>query len=170
MKNIITNIHDFTNEDNNQKLNNKFWKWFGDSKVVDKNGNPLVVYHGSQFDFEVFKGYSFFTDDYMNADGYASGEYIYEVYLKIENPLVIDGKEQKWDEIETPYGTSTGEVLGNVDKNKYDGVIFINIKDSWIDDVDYQDPSTIYATFKPNQIKSIHNDGTWDINDKNIYS
>ena len=24
-----------------------FWKWFGDSKVVDKDGRPLVVYHGS---------------------------------------------------------------------------------------------------------------------------
>jgi 8-oxo-dGTP pyrophosphatase MutT (NUDIX family) len=24
-----------------------FWKWFGDSKVVDENGKPLVVYHGS---------------------------------------------------------------------------------------------------------------------------
>lgn len=25
-----------------------FWKWFGDSKVVDASGKPLVVYHGSQ--------------------------------------------------------------------------------------------------------------------------
>ncbi len=24
-----------------------FWRWFGDSKVVDKQGRPLVVYHGS---------------------------------------------------------------------------------------------------------------------------
>lgn len=24
-----------------------FWKWFGDSKVVDEDGRPLVVYHGS---------------------------------------------------------------------------------------------------------------------------
>jgi hypothetical protein len=24
-----------------------FWKWFGDSKVVDENGRPLVVYHGT---------------------------------------------------------------------------------------------------------------------------
>jgi len=24
-----------------------FWNWFGDSKVVDEAGNPLVVYHGS---------------------------------------------------------------------------------------------------------------------------
>jgi hypothetical protein len=25
-----------------------FWRWFGDSKVVDEQGRPLVVYHGSQ--------------------------------------------------------------------------------------------------------------------------
>jgi len=25
-----------------------FWKWFGNSKVVDNQGRPLVVYHGSR--------------------------------------------------------------------------------------------------------------------------
>ena len=24
-----------------------FKKWFGNSKIVDKNGNPLIVYHGT---------------------------------------------------------------------------------------------------------------------------
>jgi hypothetical protein len=38
------------------------------------------------------------------------------------------------------------------------------------DDADYQDSDTIYVTFKPNQIKSIENDGTWDIGDDNIFS
>lgn len=28
-----------------------FWKWFGDSKVVDADGKPLVVYHGTASDF-----------------------------------------------------------------------------------------------------------------------
>ena len=41
------------------KLNNNFWAWFGNSKVVDKDGNPLVCYHGSEFDIEKFmKDYS----------------------------------------------------------------------------------------------------------------
>lgn len=35
-------------------LNPNFKKWFGDSKVVDENGNPLVVYHGTANDFKVF--------------------------------------------------------------------------------------------------------------------
>ena len=32
----------------------EFKKWFGNSKVVDENGKPLVVYHGSTKEFEVF--------------------------------------------------------------------------------------------------------------------
>lgn len=31
-----------------------FWKWFGDSKVVDGQGRPLVVYHGTFGDFSIF--------------------------------------------------------------------------------------------------------------------
>lgn len=164
---MITSFKIFESNDNN--LNDNFWKWFGDSKVVNKDGKPLVVYHGSQSEFSEFDGPSFFTDDYMNADGYASGEYVYEVYLSIKNPLIIDCNGKKWDDIETPYGTTTGGVVGNVDSNKYDGVIFNNIKDSWIDDVDYQDPSTVYVTFNPNQIKSVENDETWDTTNNDIY-
>jgi hypothetical protein len=32
-----------------------FKKWFGDSKVVDDEGNPLVVYHGTTHDFDSFE-------------------------------------------------------------------------------------------------------------------
>lgn len=31
-----------------------FKKWFGDSRVVDKDGKPLIVYHGSTNDIEAF--------------------------------------------------------------------------------------------------------------------
>lgn len=36
------------------ELNDKFKRWFGDSKVVDDNGQPLVCYHGSTVDIEEF--------------------------------------------------------------------------------------------------------------------
>lgn len=153
-----------------ENINTNFNKWFSGSKVV-YNGKPLIVYHGSYSDFSEFKYDTFFTDDYMNADGYAGGNYIYEVYIKIKNPFIVDAKDRKWDDIETSDGTNTTVgIVGNVDRSKYDGVIFINVKDSWIDDVEYQDASTVYVTFKPNQIKSIQNDGTWDSTDNNIYS
>jgi len=32
----------------------EFKRWFGDSKVVDAEGKPLVVYHGTKADFEQF--------------------------------------------------------------------------------------------------------------------
>ena len=38
------------------EFNDNFWKWFKKSKVVDAQGNPKVVYHGSpKKDIEVFE-------------------------------------------------------------------------------------------------------------------
>lgn len=31
-----------------------FWKWFDNSKVVDEFGKPLIMYHGTQNDFDEF--------------------------------------------------------------------------------------------------------------------
>jgi hypothetical protein len=169
---IKTTIREYLNEQQEKvgnNLNNNFRKWFNGSKVV-YNGKPLPVYHGSPEEFDEFMGDTYFTPDYFNADGYAHDGTVYEVYLSIKRPLIVDGKHKKWDDIETEYGTSTREVVSNVDRSKYDGIIFINIKDAWFDDVDYQESDTVYVTFLPNQIKSVENDGTWDINDNNIFS
>jgi hypothetical protein len=131
-----------------------FDSWFSGSKVVDDFGNPLVVYHGSIYEITELYGGMYFTEDYMIADGYAGGEYVYEAYLSIKEPLVLDCGGNKWDELESVYGSSTQEVVSNLDTDKYDGVIFNNIKDSWIDDVDYQEPSTIYYCISSSQIWS----------------
>ena len=32
----------------------QFKRWFGDSKVVDRDGEPLVVYHATDAEFTVF--------------------------------------------------------------------------------------------------------------------
>jgi hypothetical protein len=84
----------------------EFKAWFGDwendpknaSKVVDKNGEPLVVYHGSPNDFNVFKfrdtygwentnkGFYFTYNPYV-ADIYASVNGLVKPYfLNIRNP------------------------------------------------------------------------------------
>ena len=64
----------------------QFKAWFGDwenkpenaSKVIDENGEPLVVYHGTSYDFNVFKigrmGGLFFTDNLSYAERFASGD------------------------------------------------------------------------------------------------
>ena len=110
-----------------------------------------IVYHGTSANLKQFNNKQgvFFTDDLMNAEGYAGGENIYEGYLNLKNPLVIDAKGALHRELKTPYGKTTREIVANVDSTKYDGVIFKNIKDSWIDDADADTPSTIYFAFKP---------------------
>jgi DNA repair protein RadC/GNAT superfamily N-acetyltransferase len=78
----------------------EFRRWFGDSKVVDAQGRPLVVYHGSQADFSVFQNaverggdpmYGqtglYFAEDSGLAGIYGEGGSIYPVYLNIRNPL-----------------------------------------------------------------------------------
>jgi hypothetical protein len=78
-----------------------FWRWFGDSKVVDEQGRPLVVYHGSETaNITEFKGKNFFFSQFSDIAGSYGTSYdaekgegidpnIYSVYLKIENPLDI---------------------------------------------------------------------------------
>ena len=110
-----------------------------------------TFYHGTSANLKKFdnKQGTFFTDDYMNADGYAGGENVYEGYINLKKPLVIDAKGALHRQLDTPYGKTTRDIVANVDKEKYDGIIFKNIKDSWIDDADVDTPSTIYYTFKP---------------------
>ena len=67
----------------------EFKNWFGDSKVVDENGKPLVVYHGTADIIEVFDeryggettanneyGAFFFTDNLEVAEDYSRQAYI----------------------------------------------------------------------------------------------
>ena len=61
----------------------QFKRWFGDSKVVDDQGKPLVVYHGTAADFDAFNADNigdnfgldkegfFFTNNTIEASGYA---------------------------------------------------------------------------------------------------
>ena len=48
----IKTFNEYINEQNNN-LNENFWKWFGDSKIVD-NGRPIVVHHGTSKKFTSF--------------------------------------------------------------------------------------------------------------------
>lgn len=73
-----------------------FYKWFGDSKVVDEQGRPLVVYHGTKAQFNEFLGEKigqsgtsegvgfYFTNDKGIATGYGD---VMSVYLKLEKPV-----------------------------------------------------------------------------------
>lgn len=93
-----------------------FYKWFGDSKVVDEQGRPLVVYHGSPSknietfdkskigarDYGYFgQGFSFTPQEWV-AEGYSRTDEenpsfsnqniqgkVYPVYLKLNKPKYV---------------------------------------------------------------------------------
>jgi hypothetical protein len=91
-----------------------FWKWFGDSRVVDAQGRPLVVYHGTQMDFSIFRGgrgYEsggiFFSPDSAIASAYAGvdpqGNFhapeignVMPAYLRVEALKVVDFNGDKY--------------------------------------------------------------------------
>lgn len=101
-----------------------FKAWFGNSKVTDGGGHPLIVYHGTIFNDEIksFHDLSHFgtigsanqrIDDILklhkdfpssrSMSHPAPGEehpHIYPVYLKIENPFKIaDCGDWHWDDV-----------------------------------------------------------------------
>lgn len=83
---------------------NNFWDAFKGSKVVNEQGKPLVVYHGTSNKFNTFKGKKhFFTSSKDLAEAYGS-EGAMPVYLDIKNPLVVDAYGQSFDNIVNAQG------------------------------------------------------------------
>jgi len=94
----------------------EFKNWFGDSKVVDAEGKPMVVYHSSTYgDFDTFSkadqrkgmaGYGFYFSDAAGADVYSQHAATFKmdkaydgsekkinvmpVYLTMKNPFRVD--------------------------------------------------------------------------------
>lgn len=148
-----------------------FKKWFGDSKVVDESGKPLEVYHGTESDeaFSAFETNSpdgtpaiYFSSNKKVANSYSVNLPIFEVYLKMENPLEIDAQGKEYNDF-------TAEMRSNIDyanRNGYDGVIVKNIRDGWSQGGKI---ATTYVVFNPEQIKSVNNQGTFDESNPNIY-
>jgi len=152
-----------------------FWRWFGDSKVVDANGKPLVVYHGTTSGFSEFskKGVKpnfstpqkhigfFFTDDQSYADRYTSrwgepkdGANTMLVYLSLKNPKIEP--IEKIDEIEDRMKQSDAKAYrADLEAQGYDGLVFEgDTKIGFVRE---------YVAFRPNQIKSaIGNNGQFD--------
>ena len=87
--------------DGNQ-LSEEQQEFFKDSKVRDKKGNLLVVYHGTTANFNTFKkgdvGFHFGTKGAARGRaGYGKNVTIKEVYLNITYPVVFDEDLGSWD-------------------------------------------------------------------------
>lgn len=147
-----------------------FKAWFGDSKVVDADGKPLVVYHGTAASFEAFDnnkakdGAHFFSSDRDHAAYFGNvGSY----YASIQSPMVIDQNylEDRLTEDQADDGVRPldliGEIVAEAKSNGHDGLIINDFADAGT-------VSTVYLPFDPTQIKSVNNRGTFDPNDARI--
>jgi hypothetical protein len=74
-----------------------FKRWFGDSKIVNEDGTPKVMYHGTARDISTFKpkqaGAIFLTDNPNFAKTFAETSDTYIVYEKFKE-LPLDAKEK----------------------------------------------------------------------------
>jgi len=152
-----------------------FKNWFGQSKVVDADGKPLAVYHGTSANFDVFSGRpawkalfkedigtNYFTSDKEMAKGYSGGSEPMAVFLNIKNPYIYDANGSS-------YVGANFEALIKAKTEGHDGVIIKNVNDTSAG----QDERLVdtYIVFDPAQIKSATgNNGNFDPNDANIYN
>lgn len=164
-----------------------FKNWFGDwekdpqnaSKVVDENGEPRVVYHGTYGDFTVFdKAMIGSATDYglwgrgfyfTNMENTPYGNKKLALFLNFRNPFIFNDYKSAeeigdylniWDGnfheddrfgIFRPYARGAAQIAGSAQERGHDGLIAVLGK--W----------TEYIAFEPNQIKSAtDNRGTFD--------
>lgn len=127
-----------------------FRRWFGESKVVDDKGEPLVVYHGSDEKFDVFnteEGAFFFGGE--NAASFAKtyGDNVTAAYLSIKNPF------------RGTYKTLATADFDGLAKRGYDGAVF----------TDEESGLQQWVAFKPTQIKSATgNNGDYSLTNADI--
>jgi len=134
-----------------------FRNWFKNSKVVDEDGRPLIVYHGTEEDFDAFDPSRsrinmdiqgmFFSPWEIEAGGYGSKVGAY--YLSIQNPAP---EELAYKTLNKYKGQNEAGRKAREDliRQGYDGV------------QTYDE----YIAFYPGQIKSAtDNNGNYDEND-----
>lgn len=148
-----------------------FKKWFGDSKVVDKNGDPLVVYHATDSEFNVFDrsklgdstsgntnwqpavrsaqiGF-WFSDHDLASTVFTDPDKTKAVYLSIQKPYRTK-LDSLWNALEH---TRPETYVKRLQERGYDG---LRVQDSEFGGVSY-------VAFEPTQIKSAtNNSGAFD--------
>lgn len=169
----------------------EFKKWFGDSKVVDEDGDPVIVYHGTDAEFTKFEssqtqevgdyGAGFYlTQDRYLAQGYAEkragnneNAIVMPLYVSIKNPFIINIDSNKTEAQQSfqpiKDKTQAKKFTDDLKKQGYDGVI-VKLRD--IDDVSKEIEFEFFEeviVFNPEQIKSaIDNVGTFDASNPDI--
>ncbi len=173
----------------------EFQNWFGKSQIADASGLPSVVYHGApdaRFvkDDGIFKTLKekygrgpdpenrafWFSGDYDTAKSYADDRRAFDyqgadpaviaAFLKMENPLIVDGGGKQWREVQARGKTS--DVIAQAKAAGHDGVIIKNVRDRY-QNTEKGTPTTTYTVFDPAHIKSVENEGTFDPTNPSIH-
>lgn len=126
------------------ELNGNFKRWFGDSKVVDDNGQPLVCYHGSTVDIEEFNlGYSGITTGnnreevfYFTSDKDTAITYSQEATVKENEWKFWDAEEKKNIEFED-YDDYAEYLREQIFENPHINPCYLKMENPFIFDADY---------------------------------
>ena len=152
---------------NNVTQSQQFKRWFGDwknhpesaSKVVNADGTPKVVYHGTNAEFNTFQqenGAYFFSESRDYAESMADerrGNRIIEAYLKMKNPYTVKLSPKQFTD-----NIAEAPSIRYAKEHGHDGVIFEY--DGSKEDLAYD---KFYVVFDSAQIKSAtDNIGTFD--------
>nr|DAG21938.1 MAG TPA: polyVal ADP-ribosyltransferase [Caudoviricetes sp.] len=152
---------------NNVTQSQQFKRWFGDwknhpesaSKVVNADGTPKVVYHGTNAKFNTFQqenGAYFFSESRDYAESMADerrGNRIIEAYLKMKNPYTVKLSPKQFTD-----NIAEAPSIRYAKEHGHDGVIFEY--DGSKEDLAYD---KFYVVFDSAQIKSAtDNIGTFD--------
>lgn len=188
-------VSNLTEKQYAQVRTKSFKDWFGDwendpsesSKVVDENGEPLVVYHGSTKQFNTFKldkigsmsgdksGFYFTNkrkiakDYYSKETGSALGNFkvlfhIGSEYKSSVYDVFLNSKNPYVINISDKEYINREQIIKEAREQGYDSVLFNNVIDG---PTVRQD---VRIVFNPNQIKSAtDNVGAFSNEDNNIY-
>lgn len=128
------------------------------SKVVNADGTPKVVYHGTNAEFTVFhssNGTYWFSESMDYAEAMAEergGNEIMEAFLDIKEPYYAKLSPGKFSD-----PNSEAQIIREAKAGGYDGVVIE------ADTTNELLKDTFYVVFSPNQIKSAtQNIGTFD--------
>ena len=114
--------------------NPNFVKWFGGSKVVDENGEPLVVYHGSGKAniraFDPSKAGDILRSDWGKGIYFTPSHWMADSYRKGAVKSLDSSANKAWEEFEKAakdYGTGVMDMgmdirSGKITQKQYDGL------------------------------------------------